>query len=61
MYDELKKSHKVLESVIEILFRVLNISGYNADKEEATTISVIHDVTHAIYATKANKLFSSSK
>ena len=61
MYDELKKSHKALEFVVEILFRVLNISGYNADKEEATTISGIHDVTHAIYATKADKLFSSDK
>lgn len=61
MYDELKKSHKVLEYVVEMLFRVLNISGYNADKEETTTISGIHDVTHAIYATKADKLFSCDK
>lgn len=61
MYDELKNSHKKLEFVMEVLFRVLNMNGYNADKKEGTTISAIHDVTHAIYATKTDKLFSVDK
>ena len=58
MYSKIKDSHKVLEFIIEILFRILNINGYNAEKKEDTTISGIHDVSHAIYATKADKLFT---
>lgn len=61
MYSEIKNSHKVLEFVVEILFRILNINGYNADKKVDTTISGIHDVSHAIYATRANKLFTVDK
>lgn len=61
MYSEIKNCHKVLEFVIEILFRMLNIYGYNAEKKEDTTISGIHDVSHAIYATQANKLFTVDK
>ena len=61
MYSEIKNSHKVLEFVAEILFRMLNMNGYNADKKADTTISGIHDVSHAIYATQANKLFTVDK
>lgn len=61
MYSEIKGSHKVLEFVVEILFRILNMNGYNADKELSTTISGIHDVSHSIYATQANKLFTVDK
>lgn len=58
MYSKIKNSHKTLEFIMEILFRILNIYGYNAEKKENTTISGIHDVSHAIYATKADKLFT---
>ena len=61
MYSEIKNCHKVLEFVIEILFRMLNVHGYNAEKKEDTTISGIHDVSHAIYATQASKLFTVDK
>ena len=61
MYSEIKDSHKVLEFIVEILFRILNMNGYNADKKSNTTISGIHDVSHAIYATQANKLFTADK
>lgn len=61
MYSELEKSHKVLEYVVEQLFILLNMVGYNADKKEKTNISGIHDISHAIYATKADKLFSTDK
>ena len=47
-----------LEYTIEILFRVLNYCGYNAEKKEKTAISDTHDVSHAIYATAADYLFT---
>lgn len=34
MYSEIKNCHKVLEFVIEILFRMLNMYGYNAEKKK---------------------------
>lgn len=57
-YELLKNSYNDLEYTIEILFRILNYCGYNADKSERTNISGTHDVTHAIYATKADYLIS---
>lgn len=57
-FSELKKSHTQLEYTIETLFRVLNYSGYYAEKSERTSISGTHDVTHAIYATKSDALLS---
>lgn len=57
----LKKSFNDLECIIEILFRVLNFCGYNAEKKEKTSISATHDVTHAIYATNADYLVSSDE
>lgn len=55
---KLKKSHTQLEYTIEILFRILNFSGYHSEKDKHTSISGTHDVSHAIYATKANILIS---
>lgn len=60
-FQRLKKSHTQLEYVIEILFRVLALCGYNADKSETTAISGTHDVSHAIYATEATKFFTTDK
>lgn len=56
-----KNHHNQLEYAIEVLFRVLNYSGYCAEKEERTSISGTHDVSHAIYATKADLLISLDK
>ena len=57
----LKSSHKQLEYTIEILFRILNFSGYYAEKSEKTTISGTHDVSHSIYATKADHIITTDK
>lgn len=57
----LKSSHKQLEYTIEILFRILNFSGYYAEKSEKTTISGTHDVSHSIYGTKADCFLSTDK
>lgn len=57
-YELLKNSFNELEYTMEILFRILNYCGYNADKSEWTSISGTHDVTHGIYATKADYLIS---
>ena len=50
-----------LEYCIEILFRILTQNGYNAEKSEKNSASGIHDVSHAIYATKANFLLTEDK
>lgn len=60
-YDRLKKSHTELEYTIEILFRILNNYGYYAEKTEKTAISSTHDITHAIYATKADYFISTDE
>ena len=57
-FVELEISHKQLEYTMEILFRILNYSGYFAEKSEQTSISGTHDVSHAIYATKADVLLT---
>lgn len=41
----------LLECIIEYLFKVLSMCGYHRDKEVRKTISGIHDISHAIYAT----------
>lgn len=60
-YHMLKDSFTQLEFIIEILFRVLSTYGYYADKNEKTSLSGTHDVSHAIYATKANKFFTTDR
>ena len=57
----MKNSFPDLEYCIEILFRILNQNGYNAEKSEKNSASGIHDVSHAIYATKANFLLTEDK
>jgi len=57
-YALMINDHTQLEYTIEILFRVLNYCGYNAEKMEKTAISGTHDVSHAIYATAADYLFT---
>lgn len=57
-YEIFKESHTQLEYSIEILFRILNQNGYNAEKKLDTTISGTHDVSHAIYATAAKWLLT---
>lgn len=57
-YKIFKNSHKQLEFSIEILFRILNQNGYNAEKSLGKTISGTHDISHAIYATAAKWLFT---
>ena len=53
--------HTQLEYTIEILFRILNYCGYNAEKKEKTAISGTHNVSHAIYATAADYFFTTDK
>lgn len=54
-YALMINDHTQLEYTIEILFRVLNYCGYNAEKN---AISSTHDVSHATYATAADYLFT---
>ena len=60
-YDLMINDHTQLEYTIEVLFRILNYCGYNAEKKEKTAISGTHDVSHAIYATAADYLFTSDR
>lgn len=53
-YSYLQNTQYELTYTIEILFRILNHNGYYRDQKEKTSISGTHDVSHAIYATKAN-------
>lgn len=61
MYPNLINSHTQMEFVMEILFRTLSLHGYYSDKSESTTVSGTHDVSHAIYATKAQQIFTTDK
>ena len=56
--DRLKNNYNELEYTIEILMRLLNFCGYNAEKTERTAISSTHDVTHCIYATGADRILT---
>lgn len=60
-FQKFKQSHTQLEFVIELLFRILSLSGYNTDKSESKAISGTHDVSHAIYATETAKFFTTDK
>ena len=61
IYPQLKQKHSELEFIIDILFFILNLCGYNSDKEEKKVISGTHDISHAIYATAADKFFTFDK
>lgn len=56
-----KNSFFHLQNYIELLFRILNQNGFNSEKSEKTSASGIHDVSHALYATKANLLLTEDK
>lgn len=60
-YTYLRDTQYELTYTIEILFRILNHNGYYRDKNEKTSISGTHDVSHAIYATKANWLITTDE
>lgn len=53
VYSFLQYTEFELTYTIEILFRILNHNGYYRDQKLKTSISGTHDVSHAIYATKA--------
>lgn len=57
-YEKIQKKHNQLEYTIEMLFYVLNNVGYNYEKEPRKAISGTHDISHAIYATKADCLLT---
>ncbi|EHZ4886158.1 hypothetical protein K5688_001693 [Campylobacter lari] len=61
IYNKIKDNFVELEYVIEQLFHILNLYGYNADKEHNKVVSGIYDVAHAICATKSDKLFTTDK
>lgn len=60
-FQVLRASHTQLEFIIEKLFRVLSVHGYNADTSAESAISGIHDITHAIYATETDKFFTTDE
>ncbi len=61
IYNKIKDNFIELEYVIEQLFKLLNLYGFNADKEYNKVVSGIYDVAHAICATKSDKLFTTDR
>lgn len=61
VYNKIKDNFIELEYVIEQLFKLLNLYGFNADKKYNKVVSGIYDVAHAICATKSDKLFTTDK
>ena len=59
--NRLKHSYVELETTIELLLRILNLCGYNAEKKEKTAISSTHDTTHCIYATASDCMITMDK
>lgn len=57
-YPNIKDSYTDLECIIKYLFNTLEECGYNSDKDVRTSISFIHDIQHAIYATYCDLLIS---
>ncbi|MFT8347321.1 hypothetical protein [Clostridium saccharoperbutylacetonicum] len=53
LWRAIRKDFSLLERNIEELFNLLEIIGYNSENNKKSR-SRLHDVTHAIYATKAN-------
>ena len=56
--NRLDENFTELEYTIETLFNILNGCGYGREKNLHKTISGTHDITHAIYATKAEYLLT---
>ena len=53
--DELSKSHHQKENIITLILNVMEKAGYNQEEKnhEATLTGRMHDVSHAIYASRA--------
>ena len=56
--EELMKSHNKKESFINIILNSMEQAGYNQEikNHEAAIVGRMHDVSHAIYATRADYL-----
>lgn len=49
------KNHRQTEALINVLFNILEVAGYRAESHKPQRIrSRMHDVSHAIYATKSD-------
>lgn len=57
-FHNLKNSHANVEYSITTLFKVLEQYGYYKESKEKTATSATHDVSHSIYATECNYLFT---
>lgn len=53
-----KVSRVELELIMETLFEILNSNGYRREKKEETSISSIHDVSHALYGSYCDKFIT---
>jgi hypothetical protein len=53
--DELSKSHHQKEIIITLILNVMEKAGYNQEEKnhEATLTGRMHDISHAIYASRA--------
>lgn len=60
-FHNLKNSHSDVEYSISVLFKVLERYGYFKEKKEETAISSTHDVSHSIYATECDYLYTMDK
>jgi len=59
-WDKIKSLHKQIEINVSALFDFLAIVGYKSDNIKEYR-SMMHDVTHAIYGTKADILITNDK
>jgi hypothetical protein len=59
-YNDLKDSHQRLENHLESLFKILEQIGYKSEGKNKSR-SAMHDMTHAIYATKADYFVTRDK
>lgn len=66
-YDELKKiniydlTHDELNHIIYTLYEVLDVIGFNKEKNEKTIRSSAHDIEHIKYASKCDVFLSADK
>lgn len=60
LWKELSNNYSKLEYYIEKLFNILELVGYNSEPNKKSR-SRLHDVTHVIYATKANYFVTEDK
>ncbi len=55
------KGYYIIELLIEVLMKILNIIGYGADSEKSIKHSATHDISHAHYATMSNYFISEDR